>query len=225
LLNRAARYFVILEQLPPAGANEPRILEIGSGSEGLGEFYQRPFVGCDVSFSREPRHPMRAVMCSGTALPFADGSFDAVVASDVMEHLAPEQRGEVIAEALRVARHRVIFGFPCGTRASELDHRLFAHYKARNVAPPIWLEEHLQNPFPDSQLFQDLPPGWHIATKPNEGLSFHYWLMRREMHRAWNYLFRLALFLIPGTVRRILRMFDEEPAYRKIFILTRQQPT
>jgi hypothetical protein len=85
------------------------VLEIGSGSVGLGKFYQSVFVGCDVVFTFKPRHPMLPIVASAANLPFLDQSFDAVVASDVLEHIPPSHRPAVIKEALRVARKVVIF--------------------------------------------------------------------------------------------------------------------
>jgi hypothetical protein len=45
-----------------------------------------------------PMKPMLPVRCSAANLPFGDASFAAAVASDVLEHVPPEQR--IIVEAL-----------------------------------------------------------------------------------------------------------------------------
>lgn len=221
MLNRAARFFPILQELKrqlPVGGE---LLEVGSGSLGLGEFWSRSFVGCDVTFSMRPAHHMRAVVCSGTELPFGDRTFDAVVVSDVIEHVPPTLRKTIVDEALRVARKIVVFGYPCGQAASELDHKLYRDYQNKKLMPPIWLEEHMLHPFPDDSLFADIPAGWTSRVIPNEILSFHYWMMRTEMFRGWNYAFRLALRVAPRLVEKGLRVVNREPSYRKLFVLTR----
>jgi hypothetical protein len=222
LLNRAARFFPILRelkyQLPTGGT----LLELGSGSLGLGEFWTGPFVGCDVIFSSRPVKNMRAVRCSGHQLPFEDGAFDAVVVSDVMEHVPPGKRKEVVAEVLRVARKVVVFGYPCGPAAFQLDQKLYREYQSRNLPPPAWLEEHMLHPFPDEDLLAELPEGWKRKVIPNESLPFHYRMMRAEMLRLWDYSFRLMLRIMPGFVDRCLQSVNREPSYRKIFVLTRE---
>lgn len=222
MLNRAARYFPLLRELKQYLASGDTVLEVGSGSLGMGEFSSHPFVGCDVSFTSRPKKPMIPVMCSGRRLPFRDGAFDAVVVSDVIEHVALDQRQGVIAEALRVAGKVAVFGYPCGPGALALDRKLRTDYQARKMSPPVWLEEHLRHPFPDEHLFQPLPDGWNKRVFPNERLEFHYWMMRKEMRREWDYSFRLALLLMPGITGWLLRHADGEPSYRKIFVLTRQ---
>ena len=221
MLNRAARFFPILRelkyQLPAGGA----LLEVGSGSLGLGEFWSGPFVGCDVTFASRPVKNMRAVRCSGERLPFEDSAFDAVVVSDVMEHVPPAMRKRVVAEVLRVARKVVVFGYPCGPAAFELDQKLYRDYQRRNLSPPGWLEEHMLHPFPDESLLTELPAEWKRSVIPNESLAFHYWMMRTEMFRLWNWSFRLVLIVIPGFVEAFLRRANREPSYRKIFVLTR----
>ena len=221
MLNRAARFFPILQELKRQLPAEGELLEVGSGSLGLGEFWNRSFVGSDVSFSMRPVKHMRAVACSGDQLPFRDRAFDAVVVSDVMEHVPPGMRKTIVDEALRVSRRIVVFGYPCGRAASELDRKLYRDYQNKKLAPPLWLEEHMHHPFPDDNLFADVPPGWTRRVIPNESLSFHYWMMRTEMFRSWNYAFRLALRTAPRLVEKALQLVNGEPSYRKLFVLTR----
>jgi SAM-dependent methyltransferase len=222
LLNRAARYFPIVKELQHHLGPGARVLEIGSGFLGMAGFWPYPYVGCDVTFAFEPRDPMLPVVCSGERLPFRDASFDAVVASDVMEHVAPDRRSAIVEEALRVARTVAVFGYPCGPQAFAIDQALHRDYERRRIPPPAWLEEHMLHPFPDENLFSELPAGWRKKVINNETVGFHYWMMKKEMFRLWSYSFRLVLCLAPQIVERLLSNVNHEPCYRKIFILTRQ---
>jgi len=224
LLNHAARYFPILRELLPQIGSDGSVLEIGAGPRGLGEFFYRPFVGCDVTFPSKPRKPMMPVVCSGDRLPFSDGSFDAVVSSDVMEHVPPQHRCAVVSEALRVARKLAVFGFPHGVDAHNLDRELRSEYKKRGMQSPAWLEEHMLYSFPTADLFRELPLGWKMKVIPNEALSFHAWVMRMEMSRWWDHFFRLALLVAPSFMEWSLRKFDREPSYRMIFVFTHEMP-
>ena len=125
MLNRAARFFPILRELRPRLPPGGSLLEVGSGSLGLGEFWRGTFVGCDVTFPARPVKNMPAVRASGHQWPFGDGAFDAVVVSDVMEHVPPPAREQVVSEVLRVARKVVVFGYPGGPAAFELDQRWY----------------------------------------------------------------------------------------------------
>ncbi len=49
MLNWAARYFPIVRVLKQHLNGTDSLLEIGSGSVGVGKFYPAAFVGCDVS--------------------------------------------------------------------------------------------------------------------------------------------------------------------------------
>lgn len=197
------------------------LLEVGSGALGLGEFWPGSFVGCDIDFTSRPGKRMRAVKCSGHQLPFGDSSFDGVVASDVIEHVPPLMRQQVVQEVLRVARRIAVFGYPCGPEAFALDQKLYREFEHRGLPRPQWLEEHMLHAFPDENLLCDLPTGWKKCIIPNESLDFHYWMMTMEMFRPWDYSFRLALLIMPRLVARFLQRVNEEPTYRKIFVLTR----
>jgi|ERR1700686_1877888 SAM-dependent methyltransferase len=222
MLNWAARYFPILRALKPQFNEDDSMLEIGSGPVGIGKFHGAPFVGCDINFLWPPQAPMRPVVASATSLPFEDRSFDAVVASDVLEHVPPDCRMVVIQEALRVARKIAVFGFPSGRTAFEYDLKLAETYDRSQQGRPEWLNEHLRyQPFPTQELFDGLRHEWIVSSFDNENVVFHNWVMRQEMHRSAIFIFRVLLALVPSVIENLLRHADCKPYYRKIVVLQR----
>ncbi len=222
MLNWAARYFPILRALKQQLAETDSLLEIGSGSVGIGKFRRAPFVGCDVSFLFRPKAPMLPVVASGATLPFGDRSFDAVVASDVLEHVPPDQRMVVVREALRVTRKVAVFGFPSGRTALEYDLKLAEVYDRRRFDRPQWLQEHLRyQPFPTEDLFKELQHEWKVSSFDNENVVFHNWTMRQEMNRLGVYFFMVLLTVLPRLMERLLEQADREPYYRKIVVVQR----
>lgn len=199
------------------------VLEIGSGPVGLAKFYHSAFVGCDVAFPYKPRHPMLPVVASAAKLPFGARSFDAVVASDVLEHIPPAHRMSAITEALRVARKLIIFGFPSGSAAFDCDRDLANLYERNRLDRPVWLDEHIAYGFPGDQLFDDFRTQWRVSSFGNESVAFHYWMMKHELSSTWNFGFRSLLALVPRSMERILRHADREPFYRKIVILASRE--
>jgi len=223
LLNRACRFFPIVRILKETVPADARVLEVGSGSIGLGEYWKGSFTGCDISFSSRPVSNMVAIRCAGEHLPFRDQSFDAVVVSDVMEHVPPPLRRALLSEALRVCRRIVVIGYPCGPAAFGIDEELYSAYGDKKRTPPLWLQEHMLHPFPDEDLITQLPNGWRKVVIPNETLRFHAWLSKMEMSRTLNYSFRFLLRVVPGVIDRILQHVNQEPSYRKIFVLTQEE--
>lgn len=163
---------------------------------------------------------MTPVVASAANLPFGDRTFDAVVASDVLEHIPPELRITVIQETLRVANKLVIFGFPCGAAAHDADQALLETYTEKRLKIPVWLEEHMLALFPEQSLFENLP-GWRITQFGNESISFHSWMMRQEMRRSFTYASIALLRFAPRVLEALLRRADGPPYYRQIFVLNR----
>jgi len=219
MLNWAARYLPILRVLKEQGDKVGPLLEVGSGSVGVGKFYRGSFIGCDLSFMFPPKPPMLPVVATATRLPFADGSFKTVLVSDVLEHVPPEERKTVIREALRVTRRVAIFAFPCGTQASDYDRKLADTYDRKQQDRPAWLQEHMQHPFPTEELFDDLRWQWTVTSFGNENLDFHLWMMRKEMRPLWNYGFGIMISSIPWIIEYGLRRADREPYYRRIVVV------
>jgi hypothetical protein len=162
---------------------------------------------------------MFPVMATAANLPFADRSFDGVIASDVLEHIPPGHRKSAIEEALRVARKLVIFGFPSGNAAFDCDRRLAEVYDRSQSSRPTWLEEHICYGFPGEELFDDSRAKWDVRSFGNESVGFHYWMMNREMSPTWNFGFRFLMAVAPQGVEGFLKRADREPFYRRIVIL------
>ena len=223
MLNWAARYYPIVRILKTHGLfHDGSLLEIGSGSVGIGRFRKVPFVGCDITFPLPPEWPMTPVTASAAQLPMKDNEFDVVVASDVLEHVPPEFREAVVNESLRVARKLVIFGFPCGQLAWQSDQALFKAYLHAKRAPPEWLAEHMDAPFPGPEILQQVD-GWEVQQTGNENIRFHSWLMEREMMSGrFVRASSIAMRMTPLLLEALLRQADRSPCYRQIFVLSRR---
>jgi SAM-dependent methyltransferase len=111
---RARRHerFFALTRLEPGA----RVLDVGCGQIGLRAFEPSLEI-TGVDLHERPAYPgpfVRADAAEG--LPFADGEFDLVYCSSVIEHLAPERREAFAAEIRRVARGWFVqtpaFSFP-----------------------------------------------------------------------------------------------------------------
>jgi SAM-dependent methyltransferase len=81
-----------------------RILDLGCGSAGLpARAPELDITGVDVV--ARPSYGAHLVVADATVgLPFADGEFDLVYCSSVIEHIRPPVRGRFAAECRRVAR-------------------------------------------------------------------------------------------------------------------------
>lgn len=93
-------------RLVPAPGPDASLLDVGCGG-GLLAPHVRGYrhVGVDVSASAlsiAAEHGVEPVQADAAALPFADASFDVVVAGEVLEHVG--DLAGTVAEALRVLR-------------------------------------------------------------------------------------------------------------------------
>lgn len=75
-------------------------------------------------------------------LPFGDGAFDVVVAMEVLEHIPPASRQQVIGEWARVASKGVLITCPNGSQVTEVERRADADFFARHGRQHPWLLEH-----------------------------------------------------------------------------------
>jgi SAM-dependent methyltransferase len=128
-----------------SGASRARLLDLGCGTGGniealadLGDVIGIELDPSAVALARTRRGAMYC-RASGTALPFAAGSFDAVVASDVLEHIAEDR--SAVAEISRVLRPGGVLAFTVPAHpwlfaphdAALLHHRRYTRRSLRRV--------------------------------------------------------------------------------------------
>ena len=146
----AMRYLPVARFLGRHLRGGERVLEVGGGDYGLSPYWPGAFVLTDLRLFRKPER-LPKVEASTLGLPFPDGSFDWVVSIDMLEHVPPALRGSAIRELCRVARRRVVLGFPAGEAAARLDRALHERFALCRTAPAAFLAEHVAHSLPDPE--------------------------------------------------------------------------
>jgi hypothetical protein len=110
------------------------VLDVGGYDGALGFFL--PGVELDVI---DPATTGGSIL----QIAVADGSYDAVVGVDVLEHIEPSDRAKALSEFARIARSHVIMNYPC--KASKAAQEL-----ALKLTNNALIKEHVQWDLPDS---------------------------------------------------------------------------
>lgn len=133
---RSARHQQFLQRTGVTAAT--RIVDVGCGTLGLRALAPDLDV-TGVDLVPRPTYPGPFVQADATQrLPFADGAFDLVYSSSVIEHLRPADRAAFAAELRRVARgwwvQTPAWSFPIEPHAL----LPFAHWLPRRLRRPYW---------------------------------------------------------------------------------------
>lgn len=169
----------------------------------------------DASFAAfAPRHRVRPwaehITPADGGLPLADGSVDAAVALDVLEHVPPEGREFFLAELARVCRRGLVIGFPTPQAAE-------AEAFVLSVTKSAWLAEHGEHGLPDPARVEAVLDrlGLAFERRPNAALA------------SWTAMMLLMYGVQDQELRgRIGQFFNKrfyaaenrEPAYRYMYL-------
>jgi SAM-dependent methyltransferase len=130
---RHAQFFALTGLRPGA-----RVLDLGCGRLGLRALEPRLDI-TGVDLEARPDYPGAFVQADAAeGLPFADGAFDLVYCSSVVEHVPPARRGAFAAELRRVGRGFYVqtpaFSFPVEPHAL----LPFAHWLPVSLRKLYW---------------------------------------------------------------------------------------
>ena len=135
-----------------SGEESFRVLELGANEhKNLKLFLPNDkILFTDIVLTENMKHDPEFQQADGVELAFADDSYDFVIATDVLEHVPAEKRGEFLTEASRVARIGAILSFPYNASfVVDAEKRVNTYYKALAGEDYIWLKEHINNTLPD----------------------------------------------------------------------------
>lgn len=133
------------------GPGAHRVLDVGDTAGYLTLLEPELWVvGLDIALEAERLDGNRPLLGDGSRLPFADDTFDAVVSSDVLEHVLPDRRGAFLAELRRVSRELVVVAAPFDSPGVAGAEDLVRRYAALALgAPQPQLEEHRERGLPN----------------------------------------------------------------------------
>jgi hypothetical protein len=144
-----------------------------------------------------------------------------------------------VAEICRVADRLAVIAVPSGEEALAADRRLAEDLRAKRHYIPPWLEEHLENGFPDrSQLAATASRFGAVQLFGNENIAAHTWLIKAELSPISGAALRLAgrpierllasrrrrSRRLAATVLRQVRGCDRPPTYRSVVGIDTRAP-
>ena len=138
-----------------------RVAEIGIGPGVVGDMIKATYPDCgymaiDIDPALRPD-----VAADVTALPFADGAFDAVFCCQVLEHLPYERFVPALTELKRIVTRRVVISLP------DVSPFFFLRFTgARRLLPPLWRGLSFPHPAPRAHDFASHGQHyWEIGVK------------------------------------------------------------
>ncbi len=223
----ALRYYPVVSDLKKSIKEDQSVLEVGSGVNGISDYYSGKVIGVDSNFSKTKtiKNPnIENVKGSITKVPFKDGSFKVIVCLDTFEHLPNNLRSKAIAELLRVLKKngKIYLGFPTGRFSSLAENFLNDLFKKQKGRDHPWIKEHQGYGLPDYLEIVDqikrLSPKSRVEIISNA--SIWIWLPMNFMFMVHDTskLSKL-LWLFPGPVMKILTKVTLPPFYRRILII------
>lgn len=225
-LDLAIRYAPVCRIIKRYGYSGSSILEIGSGSVGLTSSLRKKVIGIDLNFDGIKLGYLQGCKASAEKLPFPSRSFDFVISMDMLEHIAPENREEVLYEILRCSRRYAVIGIPCSISSERADYLINKVYLKRTGREYSGFTEHMKNGLPNHKEITDmiinvlmrLNRSYRIKIENNFNLKtwYYYWYF----HISRNQIIMLLKNKMLLPFYPIIKYLNFGNCYRKIWIVS-----
>jgi len=220
------RYRVIADIVGAALDNKPGpVLDVGGYPGHLAAFLpDRRVTFCDLIEGAIDHSPY--VRGSAAALPFPDNTFPVVSCCDVLEHVPPGGRRQVLDELRRVASRAVVIAGPFDDPGVAVAERTVADfYDSLWHGEHPWLIEHRELGLPPAELVLGWAVERGLAAASRANGYLHHWTLMMfanhvtlslpgfpEMYRHFNRYYNLYFF--PESHR--------EPSYRRVITVMKR---
>jgi len=158
-----------------------KILDAACGTSGIVSYLSDNYhvYGVDLSLKKIKNARTITLCANGMRLPFANNTFDAVVALDLLEHIKDQDRIILIDELKRVSSGPLIMHFPAQSddglyQGKEYDQRFMDFFMKIYRKAEINTKEHLANKYPDPHFLKNHYPEAEIYPFQNADLWLKY---------------------------------------------------
>jgi hypothetical protein len=230
------RYRMVREAVEAArvalGRDRLSILDVGGyyqDSDGTPRLPSQQFLGDqELTVLDLPECDLPGyIQGDGTALTYADSSFDLVISCDTLEHIPPDLRGQFVHELARVARYGVLLICPIDDYRTALAEKvLYAYIQSELHAKHDQLREHREYGLPQLPLVRESFAQAGCTTRDYPSGDLHAWL---PMMLAKHYLMRFAdsapelQYGLDELYNRGYALAERrEPSYRRLLVAAKQ---
>lgn len=152
-IDAAVRYTPVVRFLNKKN-DDSVVLEVGSGTNGIADFYKGKVLGIDSSFSKTKAQKKSNIAHKRgliTKIPIESEKYNYLVCLDTFEHLISSDRQIAFSELLRVTKKDgyIILGSPSGYLSHLLEVIMNILFKLIEKKNHPWLIEHLEYGLPD----------------------------------------------------------------------------
>lgn len=221
----ALRYAPVISEINKLRINEPKILEIGSGSLGITPYFKKNIDAVDIDFSGPKSPYINKIKGKAWDLPFKKNSYDITISVDVLEHIPPNLREKSISEIVRVTKRLAIIVVPTSVESEEQDRELHERWNRVFNIKNLFLEEHVKHGLPQADevlVYIDRSKriqkkSLKVSSYPNLNL-----IIRKILMYMWitknKYIYYIYLKgLLPFIP--MLKLCNFAKTYRRVFVI------
>ncbi len=179
--------------------NGETVLDVGGGVNALGRFIRNKIIVANLESGD--------VLITGSKLPFDDKSFDIVTSIDVIEHVSPKKRSKFLEELLRVAKKRVIFSTPLGTKGHiKSEEELLKIFEKKKVKSNF-LKEHLKNGLPSLKELKNYLKSYHFKVFYSGDYRLSFFLTSLDLKSFKNPKINKMFYFLKRFLNFLLNLF------------------